>query len=448
MCSECGQDGAPICDYCGDACFGRCGNPDACRSCWLYNSFPEFEDYDDDDELDKCIEESCACHCHEALWDDMEYRFDAGVRKCFEEHGPPYERQGVFPFLKLPGEIREKIYGYSFLQYGKQRRSPSHSGSIHTALLGTCRQIYNEAGHLPLTINKLCFGSPLFAHDFFGFQLAPTQRDLVTGMHIEFHMGEFSSSSWQLLMRELVKMPINHLGLTVKGGVPKEHFSGHTCFTNRFKVLKGLKTFDLILASAFIKDEDKKGIQEEMREKLIKDYARPKDQKKSKAKRVASTDVVAGSGKATKKAKKANTSVSIETSEPLLVRSELTLECQNKTRTKLDAPFKSSRLNLRYQKLEGDTAKAAKRAQQILLEQYNQLKQFATALDPDAAPVKIRLEQARKAAQAIDEPQFEKLAHGIFLTLDERYSKIAAARKDLPTFGPFRTPFPSSNNTS
>lgn len=42
-------------------------------------------------------------------------------------------------------------------------------------------------------------------------------------------------------------MLITHLGLTVQGKFPLEVVSEHTCFTNRFKVLKDLKTFDLIL---------------------------------------------------------------------------------------------------------------------------------------------------------------------------------------------------------
>lgn len=267
---------------------------------------------DDDGELeDECMEEKCACNCHEDLWNDLGYRIEAGFLKTVRDDEPPYEREGAFPFLELPGEIREKIYGFSFLQDGNQRKSASHRGSIHTALLGTCRQIYNEARHLPLTINKLCFSSSLSAHDFLGFLLAPTQRDLVTSMHIEFQMRDFSNSSWQLLMRELAKMSITHLGLTVKGGIPKDQISGHTCFTNRFKVLKDLKTFDLILATAFIKAKDKKDIQEEMREALIKGYNRPKQLKKSKPKRAASSDLVADPKKVTKKAKNANTSVSL-----------------------------------------------------------------------------------------------------------------------------------------
>ena len=315
MCSDCEEDHEPICEYCGVTCFGECDNPDVCTSCWRLNGvdwFPFLDvwDFDDQELIDECIDSECACNCHESLWDDLGYRLEAGVLKVFEDDGPPYKRRGVFPFLKLPGEIREKIYNFSFLQHGKQRKAASHRGSIHTALLGTCRQIYNEARHLPLTMNKLCFSSPLSAHDFLGFLLAPTQKDLVTSIHIEFHMNEFPDLSWQHLMRELAKMPITHLGLTIKGRVPKEQMLGHTCFTNRFKSLKGLKTFDLVLASGLVKAQDKTEIQEEMRETLIKDYQRSKLIRTTKPKRAASTDLAPGSRKASKKAKKANTSVS------------------------------------------------------------------------------------------------------------------------------------------
>ena len=67
------------------------------------------------------------------------------------------------------------------------------------------------------------------------------------------------------------------------------------------------------------------------------------------------------------------------------------------------------------------------------------------SLNSDAAPVKIRLEQAREAAEAVDETKFEKLAHGVFLTLEERYNVIAAAREDVPGF---RTPLPSPEPVS
>ena len=38
--------------------------------------------------------------------------------------------------------------------------------------------------------------------------------------------------------------------------------------------------------------------------------------------------------------------------------------------------------------------------------------------------------------EAIDEAKFENLAYGIFLTLEEQYDKIIAARKKVPGFSP------------
>ncbi|KAF6233854.1 hypothetical protein HO173_008066 [Letharia columbiana] len=426
MCSECGDVHEPLCSYCGESCYGECNDPDVCPSCWIPANDPD--DFDEAEFIGEafsgCIDERCICQCHETFFEDEGWWVEAGVLKMEDVDGLPYVRTGVFPFLKLPGEIRDKIYCSAFLQDGNQRKCASHRGNIHTALLGTCRQVYNEARHLPLTTNKLCFNSPIYAHDFLGFLLAPTQHDLVTGMHIEFYIGEFSNSSWALLLRELTKMPITHIGLTVKGKFPKEVVSEHVCFTNRFKVLKGLKTFDLILTPSSISKGDKKDIQETMRENLIKDYVRPKELTKSKAKRMVSTESNEGSKKPAKKVKKGNSMY----------------------QTKIFASPRSSRLGLKSQKFERDAAKAAKeRAKQNLLDQYNQLKQYATSLDTDATPVKIRLEQAREAAEAIDETKFEKLAHGIFLTLEERYNKIAAARTNVPVF---RAPVQSSKPTS
>ena len=244
------------------------------------------------------------------MFEDLGMRVEAGVLKHEEEDGLPYLRKGVFPFLKLPGEIREKVYDYAFLQDGKQRKCANHRGTIHTALLSTCRLINNEARNLPLTRNRLCFNSPIYALDFLGFHLAPTQRDLITGLHIEFSIGESCNSSWTLLLRELSKMPITHLGLTVKGIFPLEAVSEHACFTNRFKVLKNLKTFDLILTPTSIPKSDKMNTQETMREALIKKYIRPKKPGKSKMKRTANIDSNEMSAKPAKKVKKGNSKVS------------------------------------------------------------------------------------------------------------------------------------------
>ncbi|KAK3171985.1 hypothetical protein OEA41_004069 [Lepraria neglecta] len=433
MCWRCEEEeeDEPTCSYCGGSCFGSCGNPDVCSCCWFYkNSSSPWDEVDDDEDLDECIETGCNCKCHEDVYDTLGIRFEAGVRYDRDEDGPPYERKGVFRFLSLPGEIREKIYGFAFLQDGERRKSQFHRGTIHTSLLRTCRQVYKEAANLPLTLNKLSFNSPLFALDFLGFHLSPSQRHLVTGMHVEHHISEFGVSSWQLLIRELVKMPLTHLGLTVMGGYHKESLLDHHCFTCRFKKLKQLKSFDLVLGSGMITKADKDDLVEEMRTRLIKGYIRPQKAKTSKNKRAATSDSDTKPKTPSKKAKKGH-------GKP-------------KYQAKIVRSTKTSRLGLKSGMAEHQAAEAAtQRAKLFLLGQYDQLKQYAISLDYDAAPVKIRLEEARQAAEVIDEAKFEKVAHGIFLTLEERYNKIANARNEVPRFEtPATTPEPSASQES
>jgi len=279
MCSECGDD-QPVCSFCGDACYGSCGDLDTCPSCWTYKHDPIEMDIYDEEAMEDCMDAQCLCHCHDDVHAECGMRYEHGVWKDEETDGPPFEREGVFPFLKLPGELREKIYGFAFLQDGNQRRFPDtyHRGTIHTALLRTCRQVHEESGNLPLSLNTLKFPSALFALNFLGFSLLPNQRHLMTRIHIEFFYHEFSSASWELLLRQLAKMPITHLGLTIKGGCWKESFLGHTCFASRFAaMMKGVKTLEVTLGSCKITKAIKKEIQEEMREVLVKGYKPPKN---------------------------------------------------------------------------------------------------------------------------------------------------------------------------
>lgn len=57
------------------------------------------------------------------------------------------------------------------------------------------------------------------------------------------------------------------------------------------------------------------------------------------------------------------------------------------------------------------------------------LKQYAISIDPDTTSVKIRLKDARNAAETLDETKFEKLVHGMWATLEDSFAKIDAARK-------------------
>ena len=69
-----------------------------------------------------------------------------------------------------------------------------------------------------------------------------------------------------------------------------------------------------------------------------------------------------------------------------------------------------------------------------MLATYRELQTYATKLDPEAMPVKIRLEQARQAAVEGDERKFSTLAFSIWETLEERIQQISAARAQLPAF--------------
>lgn len=394
-----------------------------------------FDDDFDDESHDDCMDETCRCECHDDEYAEMGLRIENGVVMFEDKDGPPYVRKGVFPFLQLPGEIREKIYGYAFLQAGARRKSPNayHRGTIHTAILGTCRQIYKEASHLPLSLNTLNFSSAIYTLDFLGFSLAPTQKALMTSIHVEFYFQEFPTTSWQLLLKQLAKMPITHLGLTIKGGYSKEAFLGHKCFANRFaSAMKGIKSFDVILASGMFSKKIKEDIQEEIREILIKGYKRP-NEPKSKTKR-NSTSEPDGSKKPTKKVKKPLVS-STFISRASIYKDDYLTSRQTKHQVKLVHSPKSGRLGMKSQKPERQVAEAARnRARQALLTQYDQLKQYAISMDHDAAPVRFRLEDARQTAEALDESKFENLAHDIIITLEERFDKIATARNSVQKF--------------
>lgn len=280
MCSDCEED-EPVCFYCGACCLGECADPDTCATCWRDSHLDIwFVDEDVIDVIDECMRGGCTCKCHHDIWKECGIHYEGGVL-FHEDDDPVYKRSGVFKILALALELREKIYGFAFLQEGNQRYGPNHRGSIHTALLQTCRQVYTEAGHLPLTLNQLNFKGPIGAHDFFGFSLAPSIRHLVTSLHIEYHIAEHSAITqvWPLLLRVLTKMPITHLGLTLMGSYPKEALLGHTCFADRYSVLKDLRSVDLVVASSLITTKDKEKIVEDIKCKLIKGYM-PSIQKK------------------------------------------------------------------------------------------------------------------------------------------------------------------------
>ena len=158
MCSQCGEDHDPACNYCGKNCAGRCDDPDVCPSCWGFeNGAMDWAFGDEDEASDECMMDDCRCKCHAEFYEEMGLRFEGGVRYDEEDDGPTYERKGAFPFLQLPGEIRDRIYRFSFLQEGEQREHPAakHRGRIHTNFLLTVSTI-------PATISSYIMSSTIF----------------------------------------------------------------------------------------------------------------------------------------------------------------------------------------------------------------------------------------------------------------------------------------------
>ena len=322
MCLNCHEICEIECSFCGTECWGRCEDPDTCVSCWLEKhddtGMSMIEDLEEDVKLDRCIEFGCLCKCHDDVYNEGVTRYENGVWKD-DLDDPPYDRTGVFPFLKLPGEIREKIYGYAFLKDGNRRKTlhSFHRGTIHTSLLSTCRQVYKEAGNLPLSLNQLDLPNAMSGIDFLGFSLSFNQKHLCTSVNIELGYHELHGKSFEILFRELGKLPLSHLRLVIKGGYPKEAFSGYKCFTSRMvDNIKGLKSFEVLLGSYVMTEQDKEDIQEEMREALMPGHKPPKQPKSSKGKRKATTDLDSADAN-TKKAKKTKTKVSHWCSKPL-----------------------------------------------------------------------------------------------------------------------------------
>ncbi|MCJ1231580.1 hypothetical protein MMC12_008257 [Toensbergia leucococca] len=296
---------------------------------------------------------------------------------------------------------------------GNDRRSPNFRGTIQTAILYTCRQINKEARHIPLTINQLSFVSPLHALSFLGFSLAPTQKDLVTSMHIEIRVTDIYSIPLMMLLNEVAKMPITEFGVTLMGAVSREWFQGHTCFTSRFEILKNLKKFNLVIGSGIIKPKMK----EEIAAHISKILVKGKTATPFGSKRKADKD-----------------SDAIKSIKPVKIAKTLPPAASSATQARSVLPkgrngrivYKPTRPALRTMRKDNEESKGP------LLERYGQLEEYARSFDYAASSVRIRLEGARQAAEEGNQAIFEDLESGIMQTLEDHFVKIWRSRRKIP----------------
>ncbi|KAF1840366.1 uncharacterized protein K460DRAFT_259046, partial [Cucurbitaria berberidis CBS 394.84] len=96
---------------------------------------------------------------------------DSGTGKLYFERSAAAELQGlakpISPLLRLPGELRNKIYGYLFIdevlelgahgdgiQFIHRREDLASGQTVHT-LASVCQQLHQETHGLPLTTARL-----------------------------------------------------------------------------------------------------------------------------------------------------------------------------------------------------------------------------------------------------------------------------------------------------
>lgn len=393
MCFACEDGGELDCSFCGVACHGLCDDPDRCPSCW-YEEF--FDEYDDE----TCEGLECSCECHEIMAQIIAETHDPCPHKPIVATMP-----GVFPFLELPGELRDKIYHHSLTRYQGDRSSSFFRGTIYTALLSTCRQINREARHLPLSLNTFCFVDPLYAVRFIGFGLAPAQRQLVKSIQVDITgMGEFHELFSACLVPQLMKMSLNHLSITIKGRLGEEWFTKAKCLETSLSRVKGLTSFDLVIGSGIIEAKVKSRIVGAIRKKLVETTQPVQNPLKRKADPDTPIEDVECSVRPGKKPAK-------------------------RPSGKKAAARKSKDIK---QVVPEQAVQRDPELVSALMIKHDLLKDYAHAYDSDAASVKIRLGRALEAAREGNDVEFEKLAEDILATLEAHYARITTSRGLVP----------------
>ncbi|KAI9700848.1 MAG: hypothetical protein M1836_002218 [Candelina mexicana] len=360
------------------------------------------EDFDPQCYLD-CQEEDCECQCHEEVEGLMFHKDENGHTVAGTDHGvkdkPSKTQQGLFPFLDLPTELRDKIYKYALKQSGRHRTSSFLRGRIDTAILYTCRQINLEGStgsSLPLGNNVPSFPNTFSAFHFVASGVAPTQKQLVRSLHVDIQgMGELHTASYQCFLVELSKMSVKHLSITLRGAISEDWLIEAGCLENGLKPIKGLEKFDLTIGCGYISKKTKDSVVKSLRKALL-----GKSSSATKAKK--------GNGS---KGGKAKSGIAFDQTTPA---------------SATPTTVKSTR----YGKKVASEPSVSPEIRDELLQKYQRLAEYAEAID-GALSVKIRLELALKAAEDGNSAGFDTLAKGIVVTLEEQFTNIHDRRSKV-----------------
>ncbi|MCJ1472594.1 hypothetical protein MMC13_001243 [Lambiella insularis] len=385
------------------------------------------DDDSDGDGSEACSSGGCQCTCHEALLQEMDELDEMSIlevpgaqldTELFTKAGI-YIRKGVFPFLRLPGEVRTKIYNLALRQEGTSRTSPYHRGTIDTAIVTTCRQINKEACHLPLAINRLWYSSSVYALFFVTVLLQPTQRHLIRNFHVDIRgFAEVHSVPLQLLIGELAKLHITEFGATVMGPFSKDWFFAHSCFSTKFERLKHLESFNLVIGSAFIKEKDKEAIVDKVRSQLINRKCGIEGPNTSPALNTRSKSFKRD---AEAFGDSANTEKPIK--HPRTTRVVTTSKSKKKA--------KVNDLHPAQRAIKPSDGEAKKLLVEKLCRKYAQLELYAHTFDFGTSAVGLRLPKALAAAKEGCEGEFQHLFDSIMRTLDEKLGATISARDKL-----------------
>jgi len=150
------------------------------------------------------------------------------------------------------------------------RTSPYFRGKIQSAILYTCREVYEAASEIMICETKFWFTSPSAGLDFFGL-LTDYHLTLVKECHFDLtlvdHGGEFHiqdlvhEGHLKRFLEQLANLQFKAVGVTIMGPLSKNWF--YTEFLTIFQPIMGMKSLQylgIIIGSLLITNDEKRTI--------------------------------------------------------------------------------------------------------------------------------------------------------------------------------------------